>query len=300
MNPAAIVILFLVLMPLPSAAQELTPRAYWPAPEGTTVGTLGYSYTTGDTVPDPSLPVSGVNSDISTYSLGVLHTFDLWGRTANFIAQLPFSDGSTEASPLEGGTLRRKYRGMGDATATLSVNFLGAPTMDKEGFTRLRQNPVTILAGSLKVIAPTGEYYSDRIVNIGANRWAVKAEVGAIIPLHPLWLLELDIGRIYFWDNDDFLGYTREQKPINTIQTHLIRRLRAGFWVSLDLNYYLGGRSTVDGRRLDDQRRDSKAGFTVVYPFAGKNAVKVGYSRGSINDSKENFDYYLIAYQRLF
>ena len=70
--------------------------------------------------------------------------------------------------------------------------------------------------------------------------------------------------------------------------------------MSLDLNYYQGGRSTLAGRRVDDARRDSKAGFTLVYPFAGKNAVKVGYSRGSLNDADENFDYYLISYQRLF
>ena len=28
------------------SAQEMTPRAYWPAPVGTTVGTLGYSHVT--------------------------------------------------------------------------------------------------------------------------------------------------------------------------------------------------------------------------------------------------------------
>lgn len=299
MNLPRLVIAILALLSLPTAGQDLTPRAYWPAPKGTTVATVGYAYTTGDTVPDPSLPVTGINSDISTYYLGYLHTLDLWGRTANFIVELPFSNGSTGASPLEGNQLARSYRGVGDMAATLSINFLGAPTMDREGFARLRQNPVPILAGSLKVIAPTGDYESDRVINIGANRWALKAELGTIIPLHPRWLLELDIGRVHFWDNDNFLGYTREQKPINTAQVHLIRRLRAGFWMSLDVNYYLGGRSTVDGRRLDDKRRDSKAGFTVVYPFSGKNAIKVGYSRGSLNDSDESFDYYLIAYQRL-
>jgi hypothetical protein len=300
MNPFALLVMTLGLLPLSVAAQDLTPRAYWPAPKGTTVGTVGYAYSTGDTVPDPSLPVTGVNSDISTYYLGYLHTLDLWGRTSNLILELPFADGTTSAAPIEGDEMERSYRGMGDMAATLSVNFLGAPTMDSEAFTRLRQDPVTILAGSLKVIAPTGDYESDRVINIGATRWAAQAELGAIFPLHPRWLLELDIGRIHFWDNDDFLGYKREQKPINTIQAHLIRRMRAGFWMSLDLNYYEGGRSKIADRQIDDARRDSKAGFTVVYPFAGKNAIKAGYSRGSLNDSDENFDYYLIAYQRLF
>lgn len=300
MNPILFILILIGLLPLPVAAQDLTPRAYWPAPKGTIVGTVGYSHSSGDTTPDPSLPITGVDSKINAFALGYRQTLDLWGRTANLIVELPFADGTTSAAPIEGDELRRSYRGMGDMAATLSVNFLGAPTMNKEQFAQLRQDPVTILAGSLKVIAPTGDYESDRAINIGANRWAAKAEIGAIFPLHKHWLLELDVGRIHFWDNNNFLGYRREQKPINTIQAHLIRRLRAGFWVSLDLNYYEGGRSTLAGRQVDDARRDSKAGLTLVYPFARKNAIKVGYSRGSLNDSDENFDYYLISYQRLF
>jgi len=300
MNFAKFLIVFVGVVALPVAAQDLTPRAYWPAPKGTVLGTIGYAHSSGDIVPDPSLNVSGVNSDISTYYLGYLQTVDLLGRTANLIVELPFADGTTSVAPIEGDQVQRSYRGMGDVSGTLSVNFLGAPTMDKEGFARLRQNPVAIVGGSLKVIAPTGKYESDRVINIGANRWAAKAELGTIIPLQPRWLLELAAGRIHFWDNDNFLGYTREQKPINTLQAHLIHRMGPGFWISLDTNYYEGGRSKIASRQIDDARNDTKAGITMVYPFAGKNAIKLGYSRGSLNDSNEAFDYYLIAYQRLF
>ena len=45
-------------------AQELTPRAYWPAPYGTKIALLGYKYSFGDILTDPSLPFSGVDSKI--------------------------------------------------------------------------------------------------------------------------------------------------------------------------------------------------------------------------------------------
>ncbi len=45
----------------PAGAQELTPRAYWPAPEGTKVVVLGYQFSSGDVVTDPSLPIRGVD-----------------------------------------------------------------------------------------------------------------------------------------------------------------------------------------------------------------------------------------------
>ncbi len=72
-------------------AQELSPRTFWPAPEGTKVAVLGYSYSFGDVLVDPSLPIYGVDSRISTVILAYLQTFSLGGRTANFLLEQPYS-----------------------------------------------------------------------------------------------------------------------------------------------------------------------------------------------------------------
>jgi hypothetical protein len=81
-----------------------------------------------------------------------------------------------------------------------------------------------------------------------------------------------------------------------TVAGHLIRRCSRGFWVSLDANYYEGGRSTIGGNRLDDLQRDSKLGATAVYPFSKGKAIKLGYSNGSLNDSDEAFNVFQISY----
>ena len=70
-------------------AQELTPRAYWPVPNGTKVAVFGYSYASGDVLMDPSLPIYGVDSKINTVVLAYLQTFSLWGRTTNIVVDLP-------------------------------------------------------------------------------------------------------------------------------------------------------------------------------------------------------------------
>lgn len=292
-------LLFLLSM-AGAVAQELTPRAYWPAPEGTQVLTLGAIYTRGDIVPDPSLPVVGVDSRIYTGVIGYLRTLDLFGRTANLIIEQSYSSGDMEGRIEGPGSLKRDYQGWGDFAATLSVNLSGAPTMNKAEFAELRRNPRPILGASLKVVAPTGQYDNDRIVNVGANRWAAKAELGYITVISPRWLLELEAGVWVFDDNDDFLGVTREQGSIQSLEMHLVRRFAPGFWASLDLNGYRGGRSTVAGRRLDDLQRDSKIGATLVFPFARKHALKFAYSTGSVNDSDESFNLYQVSYQRLF
>ena len=61
---------------------------------------------------------------------------------------------------------------------TLSVNLLGAPTMTSKDFQALRADPHPILGASLKVVAPTGQYDPNRLLNTGGNRWGVKAELG--------------------------------------------------------------------------------------------------------------------------
>lgn len=289
-----------ILLSGPVFTQELTPRAYWPAPEGTQVATIGYSYVSGDIIPDPSLPITGVDSKISTLNLAYLRTLNLWGRTANIIFEVPFSDGETTGTGLLDQRLTRDYQGVGDISATLSVNFFGAPTMDPQDFAVFRANPRHMLGGTLKLVAPTGEYDSNRVINVGGNRWAMKAELGYIAPITPRWIFELGLGGWVFEDNDDFLGFNKEQKPIAAMQAHLVHRFGPGFWASLDANVYKGGRSKIDGRRLDDLQRDSKLGVTVVFPVARGHVFKVGYSSGSTIDSDENFDVFILAYSHIF
>lgn len=281
-------------------SQELTPRAYWPAPQGTQVLTIGAIYTDGDIVPDPSLPITGVNSTITSGVLGYLHTLDLFGRTAHVILEQSYSSGDTVGEVGGMGELERDYSGRGDVAATLAVNLMGAPAMNREQFAALRRDPKPILGASIKVVAPTGDYEDDKLVNVGSNRWAAKFEFGYITVLRPKWLLEIEAGVWVFDDNDDFLGVRREQSSIKSLELHLVRRFSPGFWASLDLNGYRGGQSTVGGRRLNDLQRDSKLGATLVFPIAHKHAIKVAYSAGSINDSDEDFDVYQVSYQRLF
>ena len=280
------------------SGQDLTPRAYWPAPTDTRLVSLGAIYTSGDTVPDPSLPIEGVDSNITQVVAGYLHTLDLFGRTANFIANVPYATGDTNAT-IGGVDYSRNYEGLGDISATLSLNLIGAPAMDAAGFGRLRESPRHIVGASVKLVAPTGQYSNDRVINVGANRWATKIELGYIMPISPRWLLETDVGAWFFADNDDFLGTTREQDPIYSLQFHLIHRFSPGFWASLNATGYKGGRSTVGDLKLNDVQRDSKWGVTFVFPLARAHAIKTSYNTGSTNDSNEDFDVFTISYQFL-
>ena len=177
------------------------------------------------------------------------------------------------------------------------MNLLGAPTMTPPEFQALRADPHLILGASLKVLAPTGSYDKDRLINVGANRWAAKLELGSVIPLRPKWLLELAAGTWFFTDDDDFLVGKREQEPIYAFQFHLVHRFKPGFWVSLDANYFTGGRQTIGGNELVDVLHNSRIGAMIAVPFRGRHAIKFGYFIGARTEYGSDFDQFLLSYQ---
>jgi hypothetical protein len=295
---AGLVLIFNLLWLASVAAQDLTPRAYWPAPQGTKVLVLGYSQAEGDVLFDPSIPLYGVDSELNAGLVAYLQTLSLWGRTSNLIVELPYVWGETKGF-VNTDAASRKFSGLSDLGITLSVNLMGAPSMTVEEFLAFRADPESILGASLKVVAPTGEYDKSQLINEGANRWALRGELGYTVPLSTKWLLEFEAGAMVFGDDDDFVAGRKEQDPIYAGQVHLIRRFSPGFWGSLNFNYYMGGRQTIDGVRLSDAQRNSRLGVTFVYPVAQGHAIKVGYAIGWLTEFGADFDQVLVTYSKV-
>ena len=90
-------------------AQELSPRAHWPAPKGTKVAFVGYQYSFGDILTDPSLPITGLDSRINVGFIGYLQTFSLFNRTTNLIIEIPYTCAITTGILLDssGGTTQQ-------------------------------------------------------------------------------------------------------------------------------------------------------------------------------------------------
>jgi hypothetical protein len=301
-NRVTRILLLSAVLSMPAAgaiSQELSPRAYWPAPKGTKVAVGGYSYTWGDVAIDPSLPVFGVDSNINTLLLAYLQTFGWFGRTTNLLVDIPFKWGDTEGTYLE-TELQRDFSGIGDIGVTLSVNVRGAPSMTVADYVEFRKDPHAVLGVSVKVVMPTGQYAADQIVNVGTNRWSVRTEFGYAQPIRRMWVLEVQLGTWFFGDNTEFVGVTREQDPIFAAQFHVVRRFKPGFWASLDANFYTGGQSTIGGEQQADLQRNSRFGGTVVVPVHGRHGIKAGYSTGVVTTSGGDFSTFLLSYTVVF
>jgi len=280
-------------------AQELSPRSFWPAPNGTKVAIFGYSYSSGDVLMDPSLPIDGGESNIHTGFMAYMQTFSLLGRTSNFVIELPYSWGNSKGFFLE-YPIKGDFSGFNDLGVTLAINLSGAPSMTPSEFLELRAKPRQMLGASVKVLFPTGHYDADRLLNAGANRWSVKAEAGYLVPITDRWILELEGGFWFYGDDDNFLPGKREQNPIFATEVHIIRRFKPGFWASGEANFFMGGDQTIGGNQLIDLQRNSRIGGTLVVPFGGRHSIKVGYSTNIVTNYATDYDQFLTSYQVAF
>jgi hypothetical protein len=274
-------------------AQELEPRAYANAPVGLNFLILGYGYTQGDVAFDPSVPIEDAKLTVHNAFLAYVRALDVWGRAGKLDVVLPYAWLSGTAR-VAGQPREREVSGLGDPRFRLSVLLYGAPALSATEFAEY--TPDLIVGASLAVTAPLGQYDSDKLVNIGTNRWSVKPEIGISKTLGP-FTLEVDTSVTFYTTNDDFFGgRTLERDPLYAVQGHVIYHTRWGIWAAVDATYYTGGRTTIDGKpgeRLENVR----VGATLAIPIDRRNSIKLHGSTGAFSRIGGNFDTLGIAWQ---
>jgi len=259
-------------------AQDLDPRAYSVTPTGANVVGIGFGRTWGDVTFDPSLPVSDVTARLGAVSLGYYRSIDFFGRSANLRVAFPYGWGHLEGL-LQGQFTTLDRYGLIDARAQFTVNFMGAPAMTRPEFRQYR--PGMNLFGSFTVIIPDGNYHSDRLINIGSNRWAFKPEIAWTQPLGK-WTVEAYAGVWFFTTNTSYYptGMSeRSQEPLASYQGHVSYTFRPGLWAAFDATYYSGGLTSVNGMPKNDRQSASRAGLTLNVPIAANQQIKAQFAR---------------------
>jgi hypothetical protein len=273
-------------------AQQLEPRAYANLPIGLNFLVAGYAYSQGDVLFDPSVPVSDADAKVHVLLVGYVRSLDLWGNSGSIALVLPYARLSASGQIVTSGQAEPQSTsvtrtGLGDPVLRLAVNLYGAPALPAERFREYRQD--TIVGASLVVTAPWGQYDGSKLVNIGTNRWSFRPEVGVSQALGP-WILEGSFGATFFTDNDDFFGgHTRKQNPLYAAQAHAIYTFNPRLWASVDLTYYVGGRSSVDGVLNNDLQQNSRWGATLGHALDPRNSLKFYFSSGVVARTGSNF-----------
>jgi hypothetical protein len=286
-------------------AQDLAPRAYVIAPLGSNAITASYSYNDGQLLFEGTVPINDATGKLSVPSLTYYRSFGLFGRSANALAALGYGVGTFEAEVL-GEPFSTRRSGLFDAVFRVSVNLVGAPAMTLGEIRQRKWRQKTLVGASLKVVPPTGQYDPTKLINLGANRWSFKPELGISQSLGGRFLLDGYASVWFFTENPEFFSrneyvpgvQTQSQDPVGAVELHLSYDVRPRFWVSLDGNFWYGGKSTVNGTENPASlQKNSRIGITASIPITGHQSVKLSYARGAYVRFGGDYQIFTVGWQ---
>lgn len=280
-----------------ATGQDLEPRAYSPAPVGTNFVAVTYGHSSGDFLPDPTLPIQNASLQFNNVNLGYYHAFGLFGRQASVSVLVPYVWGSGEA--VVSGARARIYRsGLADPGLRLSYILYGSPALKPQDFKK--RSHKTIVGASMIITAPLGQYDPKLLVNIGTNRWLFKPQGGFSRQLGK-WTFDLYLSGSFFTENSNFFGgHLRQQAPLAASQVHISYIFRPGMWIAADGIYYVGGRTTVNSVLQADLQQNVRVGLTFALPIEKSQSLKFQYARGAIVRVGGNFSTVSLTYQYRF
>ena len=275
------------------SAQQLEPRAYAPAPVGINVVGAPFVYQTGAVVTDPSLPVQNIDAKVELLAAFYNRTFSFFGRSASALIAIPYVWAKVSGDVFEERrTVTRS--GQGDMQLRLASNIFGVPAMTPAEFAHTPLRPS--LGASLTVLAPLGQYYDDKLINIGTNRWSFKPELGLFWPIGR-WSFELYAGVWLYTANDQFLGQRRTQDPLVSLQGHVSYTFCPGLWLAVDGTWYSGGQTQLDGVLNSDRQQNSRIGTTLAVPIGRNHGLKFAWAKGATTRIGQNFTTLGLTYQ---
>ena len=265
-----------ILVSVSVYGQELEPRSLTNVPVGTNFGMVGYGWTQGNILLDPAVSIEDLNAQMHAFVAAYVRSISVFGLSGKIDAFLPFATGDWS------GTYQTQYtttsrNGFGDPRLRFSVNFLGAKALNIDEYGSYEQK--TILGMSVQLYLPLGQYFPDRLINLGSNRFSIRPQIGVSQKLDK-WLLEAYASVWFFTLNRDFWGGNEmTQNPLYAFKIHVIRSLPSGMWLAVDAGYGAGGLAFVNGVERESNISTFRFGGTLAFPVGKQHTLRLsGFS----------------------
>lgn len=273
---------------LSAQALEVTPGDYEALPVGATVGLVYYQHSTTNSAYAQGHKAS---SDFNlTSDIGILRLVHAYRLTDQLSIEpqilLPFGHVSSggDASAL-GST-----RGVGDVTVTAPLKYRLNDAND-------------ILAATVYLTVPTGNYDRDDALNLGENRWKADLQAAYIKHFGEKWAVDLVGDAIWYGDNDDFTANSVRREQDVSYAAQLMGRyiIDPGTSLAVGVGHSWGGENRVDGTAQDDRGETTNFRVTAAKFFTAQDQLQIQLGRDLAveNGPKENFRLNL-RYARVF
>ena len=299
-NRFLITLIFIVLGSLLTKihSQDLEPGFMFPLPIGTNVAMLSTGYSQGNILLDKTIPIEGLESKMFNLGMIYLRGFKLFNRLAKIDVVLPYANADFKAL-VEGEPQSANRTGLGDPMVRFSMILLGVKPLKPQEYFKQEQKKFK-LGVSFRIKAPLGQYDPEKLINLGGNRWVLKAGMGASYTIKRKLVFEVQLNGIFFAANDDYFGgNTSKQEPILEGQFHTTYIFKEGIWVAASFGSVRGGKINVNGVPTTTENND-RYGLTFAYRIKKQHSLKAAYTNALISRTGADFDTYLIGYQFLW
>ena len=288
------VVTCLALLKRDVSAQDMEPRSYSNAPVGLNFLVVSYGRSVGGVVVDTSLPIDDVQAKINSSAIGYARTTDFFGRSGRFAIVMPYAWGRATGR-ISDQLLEIRRSGLTDLRIKAAINFIGAPALKPREFVKYKQS--TVVGASITISAPVGQYDPSLRVNLGANRWFFRPEIG-ISRTQGRWNLEAYGSVTFFTDNKRYLQTsTLSQAPIGALQGHVAYTFKPGLWAAFDTVFFGGGRTSIDGLKRNDLLSNTRYGATFSAPISRQHSIKVFFHDGLVTRIGSDYKTLGVAYQ---
>jgi len=284
-------------------------RAYWKGRDGTNVVSFQYlnldMQASGTQQFDPAHFIYP-NADASAKLMIASYArhMTLFNRPSSFSANIAGGsadvDVDTSLTPpgflppgvSPGASLHQSTSGYADPSVQLDMNLFGTPPL-RSSVDLANYEPNFTLDAAVMLAFPLGQYDSDKIVNMGLNRWygrlalPMKYHFGVFSPGRMI-SFELTPSMWLFGENDDFMGQTLKNDSLWQLESHLTMDFTRTFYGSLDLLYRSGFQSEINGVDVGEKLDIGDIGFTLNYQATDNLNLRASYSSNVFGDSDLN------------
>ena len=265
-----------------ASAQEIEARAYSNAP-------IGINFVSGGIAQAKSGSYT-----LTTEAASLTRIINVFGQSGRISLLLPYAQLSGTGS-LGPQNVNASAEGLSDPVVKISANLYGAPALSLEEFNNYKQD--LIIGTSLAASIPWGQYNSEQMLNVGANRSLIQPAIGASQAVGP-WRLELAGMATIYTSNTSFLGSnTLSQNPIYSSEAHAIYYFQNTAYISADATYFMGGQKYVNGTAISGSQENWRFGSTFSYPINKHNSIRLTGSKGVYSNTNTDYTALGISWQ---
>ena len=270
--------LILLLATLPGFSQDIEPRRWSDLPIGSSFGGVAYAYTEGNISFNPVLRIEDGEFNLNSAALKYIHAFEVLGKSARVDLTQTYQGGRWSGL-LDGVPTSVDRDGWADTSLRFAVNLYGAPPLAGQEFRDYRATThcATIVGMGLVIQLPTGQYYEDKLINLGSNRYTFTPQFG-VVHNRGNWSTELSTSASFYTANDDFFHSQKLENDCYLVgQGHLIYTFMPGLWLGASSGYGYGGESTLNGVSARDRKGNLGWGLSAGIPVSRAFGFKIAY-----------------------